>query len=256
VPAGWTPTSTRTTDLRVTTAGAIVEDIRLVNADLIIDAANVTVRRVEIQGGQINNVPASTCRNGLVVEDSSIIRAPGQQTTDSTPPAIDTGGYTARRVKIDGLPEGFRVGGKSSYGCAAVTIEDSFARVRYPDSCQDWHGDGIQGYDGPAVTVRNTTIDFVESGSCGGTAPFFYPSAQGNTSVDIDGLIVQGGGFAFRLGMPGTVKNLKIVDGSWFYGPIDVRCSLVTTWSADIVTVNAAYQPTTVRAQPCNTSSG
>jgi hypothetical protein len=256
VPAGWAPTQTRTTDLRVTTAGAVVEDVRLVNADLIIDAPNVTVRRVEVQGGQINNVPGSTCRNGLVLEDVSVIRSFGQVTTSGDAPAVETGGYTARRVKIDGLPEGFRAGGKGAFGCGPVTIEDSFARVRYPDQCGDWHGDGIQGFDGPAVAVRNVTLDFVESSTCGGTAPFFYPYGNGNTSVDIDGLLVKGGGFPFREGMPGAVKGLKIVSGSWSYGPIDVKCSVVTSWQADIVTMTANYQPTAVRAQPCSTQGG
>ena len=255
VPAGWAPTQTRTTDLRVTTAGAVVEDVRLVNADLVVDAPNVTVRRVEIQGGVIDNAPGTTCRNGLVLEDVSIIRSPGQVTTGDTA-TIRVGGYMARRVKIDGLPEGFRVGGKGSYNCGPVTVQDSFARVRYPDHCGDWHGDGLQGYDGAAVIVRNSTLDLVESGSCGGTAPFFYPSGQGNKSVDVDGLLVKGGGFAFREGMPGTVKGLKIVDGSWGYGPIDVKCSAVTSWQANIVTVTADYQPTAVRAQPCNTEGG
>jgi Domain of unknown function (DUF4082) len=256
VPAGWAPKQTRTTDLRVTTAGAVVEDVRLVNADLVVDAPNVTVRRVEIQGGQINNAPGTTCRNGLVLEDVSMIRSPGQVTTGATP-AIQVGSYIARRVKIDGLPEGFRAGGKAAYNCGPVTVQDSFARVRYPDQCGDWHGDGLQGYDGAAVIVRNSTLELIGSGGCGGgTAPFFYPSGQGNTSVDVDGLLVKGGGYPFREGMPGTVKGLKIVAGSWGYGPIDVKCSAVTSWQADIVTVTADYQPTAVRAQPCNTEGG
>ena len=63
----------------------MVEDIRLVNADLIVDAPNVTVRRVEIQGGLIDNAPGSTCRNGLVLEDVSLIRSPGQVTPVTLP---------------------------------------------------------------------------------------------------------------------------------------------------------------------------
>jgi hypothetical protein len=256
VPAGWAPTQTRTTDLRVTTTGAVVQDVRLVNSDLIIDASNVTVRRVEIQGGRIFNDPGTTCRNGLVIENVSIVRAPGQVTSDRDMPGIGTGGYTARHVKIDGLPEGFRAGGKGAAGCGPVVIEDSFAKVRSPDQCTDWHGDGLQGFDGPALTIRNVTLEMIESQGCGGTAPFFYPVGVGNTSVDIDGLLVKGGGASFREGMPGTVKGLKVVDGSWSYRPIDVRCSAVTSWQADIVTVTANYQPTAVRAQPCNTETG
>ena len=36
-----------------------------------------------------------------------------------------------------------------------------------------------------------------------------------------------GQGFPFRLGVPGSVSGLNIVDGSWEYGPVDVNCSAV-----------------------------
>jgi hypothetical protein len=255
-PVGWVPVSTRTTDLRVTTAGAVVQDIRLVNADIIVDAVNVTVRRVEIQGGRINNAPSSVCRNGLVLENISIIRAPAQITRATDPPAVMHGGYTARSVEVIGLPEAFRVGGRSM-GCGPVTLENTFAKVVSPDVCGDWHGDGVQGYDGAALTVRNMTIELTALGSCGGTAPFFYPRNQGNTSTTIDRLLVKGGGYVFRNGMPGSVRGLKIVDASWGYGPIDVRCSVLTGWEAQIVKIDTNYQVTSaVRTQSCNTESG
>ena len=256
-PLGWVPVSTRSTDLRITTAGAVVQDIRFVNASLIIDAPNVIVRRVEIQGGRIDNSPGSVCRNGLVVENSSILRAPGQITRATDAPALQHGGYTARGVEVLGLPEAFRVGGATSLGCGPVTLENSFAKVVSPDVCGDWHGDGVQGYDGAAVTIRNVTVDMTELAGCSGTAPFFYPRNQGNTSVYIDRLLLKGGGFVFRNGMPGTVRGLKVVDGSWGYGPIDVRCSVVTAWEAQIVKVDTNYQVTSsVRTQACNTESG
>jgi hypothetical protein len=257
VPAGWTPKETRTTTLRVTTAGAVIQDIRFVNASLVIDAANVTVRRVEIQGGRIDNVASGVCRNGLVIEDTSVIRAPGQITNWNDNPAIGQGGYTARRVEVNGLPEAFRVGGASSYKCGPVTIVDSFARVTAPDNCGDWHGDGIQGYDGPALTVRNVTLDLVERSGCGGTAPYFYPRNQGNTSATIDRLLVKGGGFAFRHGMPGSVTGLRVADASYGYGPIDVRCSVMTAWDAQIVKIDTSYRVTApVKNLACNTEAG
>jgi hypothetical protein len=126
-----------------------------------------------------------------------------------------------------------------------------------PNPCGDWHGDGIQGFDGPALTVRDVTIVMEEPGGCGGTAPFFYPRDQGNTSATIDGLLVQGGGVPFRLGMPGSVRGLKIVDGSWGYRPIDVRCSVLSSWGAVIIIITADYKVAgTVGRQPCNTEDG
>jgi hypothetical protein len=90
---------------------------------------------------------------------------------------------------------------------------------------------------------------------CGGTAPFFYPLGQGNTSVDIDGLVVAGGGYPFRLGTPGTVRGLHIVQDSWVFGPIDVNCDALSTWQADISVLKGG-QPQSVRPQRCNTDSG
>ena len=126
---------------------------------------------------------------------------------------IGVGGYTARRVKIWRRGEGFRVGGRSA-GCGPVRIEDSFAKISIPPGCPgDPHSDGIQGVDGPPLTVVNVTIDFREA-ACG-TAPFFVPDQQGNTTATVDGLLVMGGGSTFRLGVPGSVRGLSIVDGSW-----------------------------------------
>jgi hypothetical protein len=251
VPAGWTPTQTRTTDLRVTQPGAVIQDLRLVNASLIIAAPSVTVRRVQIEGGAIHTKPGGTCFS-VDVEDTSIIRATGP--TTGSEPVIEPGGYTARRVEINGPPEGFRVGAKAS--CGTTTILDSFALVRSPDSCGDWHGDTLQGYDGGALVVRHSTMVLEERGGCGGTAPFFYPRNQGNSGpVTVDRLLVKGGGYTFRMGMSGHVTGLRIVAGS-SYGPIDVRCSVVNPWEAQVVTIDANYRILSRSNRTCNTESG
>jgi hypothetical protein len=221
----------------------------------MVDAPDVTIRRVEIRGGRIDNRPRSECHNGLVIEDTTITRST-VPTRDTDQPAIGVGGYTARNVKIDNVAQGFRIGGASEGKCGPVTIEDSFVQVVPPDICHDWHGDGIQGYDGPPLTVRNVTLELSTTNGCGGTAPFFYPRDQGNTTVDIDGLLVNGGGYPFRLGMPGSVKDLNIVGKSWGYGPIDVKCSVVQSWEAAVVTLDANGQPDASYWQPCNTENG
>ena len=254
VPAGWAPAQTRSTDLRVTQAGGVVEDVLLTSgADLLIEAPNVTVRRVVLQGGKINNQPGSGCANGLLIEDTTLEPPPGQNATTETEAVVSYGGYTARRVKIWQRSEGFRVSGKSA-GCGPVRIEDSFARIDDSDNC-DLHADGIQGYNGSALTVVNTTIDGQRIGC--GTAPFFYPRNQGNTRADVNGLLVMGAGYPFRLGTPGTVSGLRIVNGSWEYGPINVACSLVTAWDASLVTITANYQvASTVQQKRCDTQDG
>jgi hypothetical protein len=236
----------------VSQPGAVVEDIRIVNGDLNIAAPNVTVRRVEVQGGVINNFAGSQCSTGLRLIAVTVRRAPGQ-VTEGDFSAIGVGGYTARRVEITGLPEGFRVGGSGN--CGPVKVINSYALVTSPDVCEDWHGDGLQGYDGDSLTLRRSVLKMRMREDCGGTAPFFYPADQGNTAVNIDGLIVDGGGYPFRLGMPGTVRGLHIVQGSWVFGPIDVKCSVLSSWEADIAVLKGG-QPKPVRSQRCNTEQG
>jgi hypothetical protein len=254
VPAGWTPTQVLTADLRVTQPGAVVQDVLLQNANLSIDAPNVTIRRVKLQGGWINNQPGSICHgNGLTIEDTTIEPPPGQTATKEFEGVVSYGGYTARRVKIWRRSEGFRVSSKGA-GCGPVRIEDSFVKIVDSGDCV-LHADGIQGYGGDALTVVNTTVDGSDI-KCG-TAPFYYPLNQGNTRADVNGLLVLGAGYSFRDGMPGSVQGLKIVNGSWIFGPIDVRCSVLSSWQADIVDIDANYQVTrTVRPQPCNTQGG
>jgi hypothetical protein len=250
VPRGWKPAQTRTADLVVSKEGAIVEDILFAGGNLIVDAPNVTVRRVRMQGGRINNWPGPTCRNGLVVEDSTFEPPPGQKFSSDSEGATGIGGYTARRVKIWRRQEGFRDSGRSA-GCGPVRLEDSFAKISIAPGCPgDPHSDGIQGIDGPPLTVDNVTIDFSEA-ACG-TAPFFVPDEQGNTTVKVDRLLVMGGGATFRLGVPGSVRRLSIVDRSWSYYPVDVKCELLTAWDARLVRITRSYRVSrSLRRQRC-----
>ena len=252
VPVGWTPKRTSTSTVTVDTPGAVVEDLRIVNGDLNIAAPNVTVRRVEIEGGVIDNFAGDQCSAGLKLIAVTVKRAPGQ-VTEGDFAAVGVGGYTARRVEISGLPEGFRVGGAGN--CGPVKIVNSWVQVTSPDVCEDWHGDGLQGYDGDSLVLRRSVLKMRMADDCGGTAPFFYPAGQGNTSVDIDGLVVAGGGYPFRLGTPGSVRGLHVVQDSWVFGPIDVNCDALSTWQADISVLKGG-QPRSVRPQRCTTDAG
>lgn len=248
LPAGWTPKNEVTGDYWIRTPGAVVEDLRVINGTIHVQAPNVTLRRIDAPNTNVTNYVGGSCQNGLVIEDSRFIT--NGHTTDKDEPVIAPGGYTVRNIMIDGAPEGLRVGGKSA-GCGPVTVQDTFVRATSPQTCSDWHGDGIQGYDGAALVVRNSTVLLRETNNCYGTAAFFYPSGQGNTSIDIDGLMVGGGGYPFRSGMPGTVKNLKVIEKNWGYGPTLVECSPISAWQADVVRLDAAGQPVTVRGISC-----
>ena len=248
VPAGWTPVTTRTGTWNITTPGATYSDVR-VFGDVQVMADNVALRRVEVVGGIINNRDVR-CHNGLTLEQVSVVQG-ATHTNSGADGAVGPGGYTARQVKIDLRVEGFRVGGKSD-GCGTTTIVDSYAHATPPQPCGDWHGDALQGYDAPPLVLRNVTLWLDELGGCGGTAPFFYAGVEfGNSPPDVDGLLVRGGGYSFRLLMGGSVRGLRVVDGSWFYGPVDVVCSRLTAWQADVVRIDPAWQTTTVRTLPC-----
>lgn len=244
-PAGWVPQTTTSTSITLGQNGQVLQDVRLTNgASITVTGQNVTIRRVELDGGYINNQPGTACGSGLVVEDTSLL---GPDNESGGEAAIRYGGYTARRVEIEDRHEGFRVS-----ECGSVTIEDSYAHIVPPSPCGDWHGDGVQGYGGGAVTVRNVTIDMRTTG-CYGTAPFFYPRNQGNSGpATIDHFLVMGQGASFRLGMQGTVNGLRIVEGSWVYFPVDVYCPVITSWEAKIVTIDSNYKVTSVvRDAPC-----
>lgn len=258
VPAGWVPAQIRSTDMTINTPGASVQDVLFTNgAKLNIDAPNVTVRRVRLQGGMINTSSA-----GVVIEDSTIDRTSPE--TNGGEGVIGYCGYTARRVAILERSEGPRE------GCLASTptvIENSFISIKPSDAClngtnTDWHGDGIQGYMGRNLIVTNVTIDFQAGnppGDCGGTSPFFYDSNNGQNNPNghavINGLLLKGGGYTFRLGTPGSVQGLRIVNNSWGFGPILIDgpgCSVITPWEAKVVTVDANWQVTrVVRDLPC-----
>jgi hypothetical protein len=252
-PAGWVPKTVTSSSITVTQPGAVVQDVRLTGgAGITVKANNVIIRRVDLQGGTIDN-DAGPCGNGLLIEDTTIEPTSPNGAVNDREGVVSYGGYTARRVEIVGRSEGLRV---SSVGdCGPVTVEDSFIRIVPPTPCGDWHGDGIQGWYGDAVTVRNVTIDARTTG-CTGTAPFFYPRNQGNTRATIDRLLVAGQGYSFRDGMPGSVTGLRVVNGSWIFGPVDVQCTALSAWEAKIVNIDSTYAVTSVvRDQPC-TGSG
>jgi hypothetical protein len=257
VPAGWTPARTVTTDLTVTTPGAVLEDIRLTNgANILVRAPNVTIRRAELQGGFITNQD-STCQGGLVVEDVTFEPEPGRPYGADSAPVIGEGGFTARRVEVWKRVEGFRLS-----DCGPTVIEDSFVYIEgdvYPGCPLDWHSDGAQAFHARGGTFRNNT--FVFGNPCG-TSPYYMGYGAKDASApsintgryNVDRLLVAGGGYVFRQQVPGSVTGLRIVNKSWVYGPIDNRCSVLSPWDAKIVDIDSNYQVTrVVRDQPCNT---
>lgn len=246
VPAGWTPTSTHPVGLTIEAPGLLLEDADIVG-DLRIRAPDVTVRRCRVTNGNIHNSDASTVYNGLLVEDCTLRALP----EGSTEALVATGGYTARRVLIQGSSEGFRVGGLDR-GADPVTIEDCYVRCVGPNVSSDWHGDALQAFQGPAVTVTNTVLILGQDidGEFG-TSAFFHPD-QGNTRFDVDRLICQGGGYSFRSHTPGDVANLFVVRDEWRFGPRNVDCDLLDGWEAHLCRLDPDGQPTDLTPLGCD----
>jgi hypothetical protein len=259
VPRGWKPRETRTDTLTITRPGAVVEDVRLAKgADIVVEAKNVTIRRVDLQGGRITNQSGSDCGTGLVVEDSTFEPQPGQPFDGNDLPVIGEGGYVARRIEVWKRGEGFRAS-----DCGPVTVTDSFAYILgdTPDCGRGLHSDGVQGYYAKGMTLRNATIIF---GNPCGTSPFYIgygPGYPGQPPINtgryvVDRLLVAGGGWVFRQGVPGSVTGLRIVEKSWVYGPVESACSDISPWEAKLVKVDAQYRVTrVVRRQRCDTDT-
>jgi hypothetical protein len=203
----------------------------------------------------------------MVVEDSAIGPPPGASAPATEPYVVGEGGYTLRRVEIGPVGDGPRISYRPE-GCGPVLIENTFISVTQNGNSA-WHSDGLQCWYGDRVTIRNVTID-ARGDRLGTSAAFFYPN-QNCTSADVDRLLLAGGAQAFRLGEPhresndfvipygeSTVRNLRIANNSWIYGPLDAKCSVISAWEAKIVNVDwQTYQPTSVvRDLPCTTNGG
>jgi hypothetical protein len=257
VPHGWVPRHTLAKDLTVTRPGAVVQDIRFTNgASIVVKADDVTIRRVDLQGGTITNqygtAPAG-CGHNMLVEDTTFEQIPGRF-TPSDFPVIGEGSYTARRVEVNGRGEGFR-----SSDCGFVTLEDNFVSIKgaelgTPD-CENVHSDGVQAYYGKGMDATNNTL--ILQNYCG-TSAWFVTTDHGNTGTyNIDRLLVSGAGFTFRQGLRGSVTGLRVVNNSWVYGPLDdMVCSVLSHWDAKLVTIDSRYRiARVVRSQRCNVDS-
>jgi hypothetical protein len=249
VPAGWSPKQTHQGDLTITQPGAVIQDI-LVTGAIEVQARNVTIRRVRVYG-PIDNYYAGTTYGGLLIEDTEIGPDTGINTGDTEGSGIGIGGYTARRVEIHNVIDGFRVGGSD------IVIEDSFVDVgTWPGECP--HYDGVQGFGGGTnVVIRHNTLD--DRGDCGTSAVFMADTSR---AADVQDNLLLGGAYSlslYQLEAPSTfvAVNNRIVEGSYDYGPLLLRDggALTATCGGNrLVTIDDNYQVTGDRDEvPCTT---
>jgi len=232
VPSG-TALTTHDGDLVVSTAGQVI-DGRRVTGSVDIRAHDVVIRNSEIRGRIINDFGGNRYR--FTIEDSTVGPASGCSSWGNG--AVGVSDYTARRVRIAGFPDGFRVAGSN------ILIEHSFVTLCSANPAD--HSDGIQAYgaaNGTNIVIRHNTIDQRAVTNGAATSPIFIPNdgeRQGNQnlSVNVTDNLLAGGGYTLRIfgDLPfsaPTVTGNKIVDGSWEYGPVDLACERIGTWSGN-----------------------
>jgi hypothetical protein len=293
LPPGWVSTATYTSDRVVSGDNTVYENFTMDGAVLYVTGENVTIRGVRfINGAGISTVRNDWCAVNTVIEDSSFSADGADWLASGLDATVEEGGYTLKRVYMDGVYEAVRVGGQGNdnWPCGDVAIEKSYIRVSYPPNCMttpewDWHGDGLQFYDGQYSSVKDTVIlmDGASGASeCFGTAPYFLAdqcntgrngsppwttvecstrqpwynntlAAHGGVIADVDGLLVAGGSYPFRTYMPTKVKDLYVKNNDWVYGPIDVACVDVTAgWTAHLATIDGNGQPVAGTALTCH----
>ena len=227
VPAGTVLTTVSSVTL--SSSGQVL-DSRLVTGDVTVAASNVVIKNSEIRGRVINSGGGS-----FTIQDSLVGPATGCANIE----AVGYQNYTARRVRMRNVSDGFRVSGNN------ILIEDSFVLLC---SSPGDHSDGIQAYGGGMnVIVRHNTID--QRNAQDVTSPIFF--ADSSKSAIVENNLLMGGGYTLRIHDdynpdvgPWVVMGNRIVSGAWQYGAVNTvntNCA-TTTWSDNrLVTIDGNY---------------
>ncbi|MBB2749097.1 UNVERIFIED_ORG: hypothetical protein FHR35_009009 [Microbispora rosea subsp. rosea] len=226
-------------DYQVTTPGTVIDGVHI-TGDLVINADGVTVRNSQIDGTVINE--RGTRQYSFTISDSTVGPASGCVST----PGVGESHYTATRVLVRGHGDGFRVSGDD------VTIRDSYVHLC---SNPGDHSDGIQTYmAGKGLVFQHNTVDQRDARDI--TAPIFITDPR-VVDVTLTDNLVMGGTYSIQVKNAHgrvVVRNNRLVNRSWVYGPVEADCSSID-WSGNtLVTVDDDYRVTsTVGALPCHT---
>jgi hypothetical protein len=204
VPAG--TSLTPSSSISVTTDGAVIENLDITGSITVL-ANNVTIRNVRITSGDYYPIRYFDNDNvGLLVEDSEIIGLSGSVTS-----AIAFQHYTARRLNVHGMADGFKAD-------ADVLIEDCW--IHDLSNGAEEHNDGVQSTGGKGVTIRHSNISgasnaAVQTGDLGGATE----------DLTIEDNLLSGGGYTLNIRGTGTTrpKNTRVINNRFrrdaVYGP-------------------------------------
>lgn len=237
---GWQPTGVTLTTfpdsgtINLSTPGAVYDSKRF-NGDVVILAANITIKRSEING-----IVYSVADNGasnFLLEDVTI----NGGTNDR--PALGQENYTARRCNINGCQHNAQAWGP-------CTIEYSYLHGGYipmPGSSSNdaWHCNAFITNGGSGMTIRYCTLWASAGQNSVGGGPTADLSLFGDFGP-VDNILVQGnlfkgtlGGYGAQAGYnPGkpypTGTNIRFVDNVFERGSSG-KCGTfgpVTAWNA------------------------
>jgi hypothetical protein len=238
-----------------------------ITGNLYLAVAAVTITNSQVDGVVGNGQAGPASDQRFTITDSTVGPPTGCRSADS---GIGESNYTATRVHVRGVSDGFGVTG---YGTANpkrsdVLIQDSFVELCGVPSD---HSDGIQAvYGGSGVTIAHNTINqlpcskaarFPVSWRCtpdaAQTAPVFI--SDGSIAADVRDNLFIGGSSSIRINYaPGgrySATGNAVVKDAWIFGPVDNEDGAcdgghLGPWTRSaaagnrLVTVNADFQLT------------
>jgi hypothetical protein len=206
----------RSGSVTVSTDGAVVENLD-VTGTISIEADNVTVRNVRVtSGGGKYLISIALGRSGVVIED---VELNGLRISTH---GVVHGGYTARRVNMYGVGDGFRAG-------SDTVIEDSWVHDLGHDGAFDSspHYDAVQSVGGNNIVIRNNRLEGPFRGQT--SAIIMKADFAAITNVVIENNLLSGGTYSLylvsedgypALGSDVQVRNNVWVRDSWKFGPL------------------------------------
>jgi hypothetical protein len=234
----------------VRTAGAVI-DHKHIHGNLLIWADNVTVKNTQIDGTVYND--QGKTYHPYTIMDSTV----GLANKCVTQPGLLWANYTARRVKVLGHDDGFRVDAPGR-----VQIYDSYAKLCWnppalapPDGS---HSGGIQAECGDGVCYNSAFVhNTIDNRGPNGNSGMTWMSFDGNPTSGwtANDNLVMGGTYTvifwWTQGPNYEVHNNRVVKGEWAYGPTDARNSCAhQNWSGNtLVTINNDYDITSTVGQ-------
>lgn len=201
VPVG--ESLTNSGSVTVSTNGAVIQNLNIVNGNITVNADDVTIRNCRITTNDY--YPIENNGTNLVIEDCEITG-----TDPNVAAAVSFSNYTARRLNVSGSADGFKAD-------ADCMIQDCY--IHDLVVTEDSHNDGIQSTGGDNVTVWHNTIDT-------DTAGVAIQFGSSNSGWLINDNLIRATGWALNgnAGTGGcTVTNNRFAPVSGWYGPYSLE---------------------------------